>query len=42
VLQQEHRLLPMVVECFARGRVALGANGEVLLDGQLLSAPLKI
>ena len=42
VLEQEHRLLPMVVECFARGRVALGANGKILLDGQVLSAPLRI
>lgn len=39
VLEQEHRLLPTVVEWFARGRVALGADGKILLDGQVLSAP---
>jgi len=40
VLAQEHRLLPEVVQWFARGRVALGARGEVLLDGQPLAAPV--
>lgn len=42
VLAQEHRLLPEVVQWFARRRVALGAQGEVLLDGQPLAAPVDI
>jgi phosphoribosylglycinamide formyltransferase-1 len=42
VLAQEHRLLPEVVQWFARGRVALGTHGEILLDGQPLAAPVDV
>lgn len=42
VLAQEHRLLPEVVQWFARGRVTLDAHDEVLLDGQPLAAPVDV
>jgi len=42
VLEREHRLLPTVVGWFARGRVALGARGEVLVDGRPIAAPLTV
>lgn len=40
VLEQEHRLLPAMVEYFACGRLALGPRDEVLLDGQPIAAPI--
>lgn len=41
VLEQEHRLLPAVVEWFACGRLALGDQDEVLLDGQPIRSPIE-
>lgn len=40
VLAQEHRIYPLAVRWFAQGRLALGAHGRPLLDGQVLAAPV--
>lgn len=39
VLAQEHRLYPRVVGWFAQGRLRLGEDGLVRLDGTVLGAP---
>lgn len=41
VQRQEHRLLPLVAGWFAAGRLHQ-AGGQVCLDGQLLTAPVRI
>ncbi len=38
VLEQEHRIYPLVIRWFAQGRIKL-LNDQVLLDDQVLSAP---
>ena len=42
VLEQEHLLLPGVVDLFARGRVELDGSGQVRLDGAPMDAPLTL
>lgn len=42
VLTQEHRIYPAAVSLFAQGRLCLGDNGRPLLDGEPLTAPLKL
>ncbi|HYN77379.1 MAG TPA: phosphoribosylglycinamide formyltransferase [Lamprocystis sp. (in: g-proteobacteria)] len=42
VLVQEHRLLPRVVGWFAQGRLQLTPDGQVRLDGAILSAPWRL
>jgi phosphoribosylglycinamide formyltransferase-1 len=42
LLAQEHRLLPAVARLIAEGRLALAAPDGVDLDGQRLSAPLRL
>lgn len=41
VLQHEHRLYPLVIDWFARGRLQL-RNGKVYLDGRALEAPCRL
>ena len=41
VLEQEHRIYPLVVGLMASGRLALTANG-IELDGQALQAPIEV
>lgn len=41
ILAHEHRLYPLVIEWFARGRLQL-RNGKVLLDGRELSTPCQL
>lgn len=40
VLAREHRLYPRVVGWFAQGRLRLGGDGLVRLDGEVLDSPL--
>lgn len=42
VLEQEHRLYPQAIRWFAKGRLALNDNGEVLLDGAVLKQPRQL
>ena len=42
VLEQEHRLYPMVIEWFAQGRLQLRDDGKVSLDGHELRAPCRL
>ncbi len=39
VLEQEHRIYPLAVRWVAEGRVRLGADGRVVLDGRPLARP---
>jgi phosphoribosylglycinamide formyltransferase 1 len=42
VLAQEHRIYPLAVHWFATGRLGLGADGRVLLDGAPLTTPVQL
>jgi phosphoribosylglycinamide formyltransferase-1 len=42
VLQQEHRLYPMVIKWYAEQRLALAPDGRVLLDGAPLDEPRQL
>lgn len=42
VLTREHRLYPQVVGWFAQGRLRLGGDGLVRLDGAVLDSPLRL
>ena len=42
VLTQEHRIYPRVVGWFAQGRLRLGEDGRVRLDGAVLDAPVSL
>jgi phosphoribosylglycinamide formyltransferase 1 len=42
VLAREHRLYPRVVGWFAQGRLRLGGDGLVRLDGAALDSPLRL
>jgi phosphoribosylglycinamide formyltransferase-1 len=40
VLQQEHKIYPLVVRWFAQGRLSLGEDGLPRLDGHIIAHPL--
>jgi phosphoribosylglycinamide formyltransferase-1 len=40
VLQQEHKIYPLVVRWFAQGRLSLGEDGHPRLDGHVITRPL--
>jgi len=42
VLQQEHRLYPMVIQWYAEQRLELAPNGRVVLDGKPLDEPRQL
>jgi phosphoribosylglycinamide formyltransferase-1 len=42
VLEQEHRIYPLVVRWFAEGRLTLDAEGRPRLDGRVLTEPLLL
>ena len=42
VLAQEHQFYPRVVGWFAQGRLRLTPDGQCLLDGATLEAPLSL
>jgi len=42
VLQQEHRLYPMVIRWYAEQRLGLAPDGQVLLDGTPLDKPRQL
>ena len=42
VLEQEHRLYPQAIRMFAEGRLSLGDNDDVLLDGVVMEQPLQL
>jgi len=42
VLQQEHRLYPMVLKWYAEQRIGLAPDGRVLLDGMPLDEPRQL
>ncbi len=42
VLQQEHRLYPMVIRWYAEQRLGLAPDGRVLLDGTPLDEPRQL
>jgi phosphoribosylglycinamide formyltransferase-1 len=42
VLEQEHRIYPLVVRWFAQGRLRLGDDGLPRLDGRTLAQPLTL
>lgn len=42
VLEQEHQLYPAVIRQFASNRLMLDAEGQVRLDGELLSQPQQL
>jgi phosphoribosylglycinamide formyltransferase-1 len=42
VLQQEHRLYPMVIRWYAEQRLGLAADGRVLFDGAPLDEPRQL
>jgi phosphoribosylglycinamide formyltransferase-1 len=42
VLKQEHRLYPLAIRRFAEHRLALGENGQALLDGAILTEPRQL
>jgi phosphoribosylglycinamide formyltransferase-1 len=39
VLAQEHRLYPLAIQWFAKGRIFLDENGQIQLDGKRLTQP---
>lgn len=39
VLEQEHRILPRAIRWFAEGRLTVGDDGKVRLDGKTLEKP---
>jgi len=42
VLEQEHQLYPQAIRLFAEGRLSLGDNDGVLLDGSVMEQPLQL
>jgi phosphoribosylglycinamide formyltransferase-1 len=42
VLEQEHHLYPQAIRLFAEGRLSLGDNDDVLLDGSVMEQPLQL
>lgn len=42
VLEKEHIIYPLAVRWFAEGRLSLNETDQVLLDGNILTAPLQL
>jgi phosphoribosylglycinamide formyltransferase-1 len=42
VLQQEHRLYPLVIGWYAQQRLCLAPNGQILFDGKPLEEPRQL
>ena len=42
VLEQEHRLYPQAIRMYAEGRLSLGDNDDILLDGAVMEQPLQL